>query len=526
MEEQLRDVIGEYRSGRIARGDFVKWAALLGLGTPFLGSQVARAARGAAPTTGGTIRVGAGVPVSIEPPQLVDGEGVGIAQQAGDYLVSVGPDLIVRPSLATSWKPSQGFKVWTFALRKGVTFHSGKALTADDVVATFKRLVDPKGTSTAQGGLSFLTPAGVAKIDDYTVQFTLMRPVVDFPYYLYSTYQAIILPTTYKGDYARTGDGTGPFKLVEYVPGQRARFVRNPNYWNKPRPYVDGVEFVLGGSADSQLTQLLGGSVDTVIVTDYTHLQILTGNPQYRISQVNSSGHNGIFVRTDRAPFSDVRVRQALAFALDRPAIIQTTSHGLAVQGDDNIVAPVFPEYTPLPQRAKNIAKAKALLAAAGHPRGFSTAVLTNGSSPGFVQLAVAVQQQAQAIGIDVSIKTDPGSVYYNTDWLTAPFTITDWAHRPSVSYFINVAYKTGAPWNASHWSNKQFDSLANKLDGTLDLSQRKTIAHQLELVQTDQTPAFLTYFSKIARPIRATLQGVHADPGNYLDLSQGYFTK
>jgi peptide/nickel transport system substrate-binding protein len=526
MDEQIRDFVGDYRSGRLARGEFVKWAALLGLGAPFLGSRVARAAGAAAPTTGGTIRVGANTPVTIEPPQLIDGAGIGIVQQAGEYLVQVGPDLIVRPKLATKWQPSQGFKVWTITLRKGVTFHSGKALTADDVVATFKRLVDPKGTSTAQGGLSFLTPAGVTKIDDATVQFTLTRPVVDFPYYLASTYQAIILPTSYNNDFAKTGDGTGPFKLAEYVPGQRVRFTRNPNYWNKPYPYVDGVEFVLGGTADSQLTQLLGGSIDTVVVTDYTHLQILTGNPQYRISKVKSSGHNGIFVRTDMAPFTDVRVRQALAFALDRPAIIQTTSGGLAVQGNDNIVAPVFPEYTPTPQRSKNIAKAKALLAAAGHPRGFSTTVLTNGSASGFVELAVAVQQQAAAVGIDVSIKTDPSSVYYNTDWLTAPFTITDWAHRPTVSYFINVAYRTGAPWNASHWSNRQFDALAAKLDATLDLGQRKAIAHQIELLQTDQTPAMLTYFSEIARPVRTTLQGVSADPSNYLDLSQGYFTK
>jgi peptide/nickel transport system substrate-binding protein len=526
MEEQLRDFIGDYRSGRIARGEFVKWAALLGLGAPFLGAQAARAARSSAPTPGGTIRVGAGIPVTVEPPQLIDGNGIGIAQQAGEYLVSIGPDLIVRPKLATAWQSSQGFTVWTITLRKGVTFHSGKALTADDVVATFKRLVDPKGTSTAQGGLSFLTPAGVARIDDYTVQFTLTRPVVDFPYYLSSTYQAIILPTTYNGDFAKTGDGTGPFKLVEYVPGQRARFVRNPTYWNTPYPYVDGVEFVLGGSPDSQLTQLLGGSIDTVIVTDYTHLQILTGNPQYRIAKVKSSGHNGIFVRTDLAPFNDVRVRQALALTLDRAAIIQTTSGGLAVAGNDNIVAPVFPEYTPTPQRTTNIARAKALLAAAGHPRGFSTTVLTNGSASGFVELAVAVQQQAAAAGIDISIKTDAASVYYNTDWLTAPFTITDWAHRPTVSYFINVAYRTGAPWNASHWSNKQFDALATRLDATLDLGARKVIAHQIEVLQTDQTPAFLTYFSEIARPIRATLLGVGADPANYLDLSQGYFTK
>src|SRR4051794_27351669 len=128
MDEQIRDFLGEDQSGRVARGEFLKWAAILGIGTPFVGAGVAHAARSgarvAAPAKGGTIKVGATTAVSIDPPQLIDGPGIGIAQQSGEYLVKVGSDLVVRPWLATSWKPSQGGAVWTISLRKGVTFHS------------------------------------------------------------------------------------------------------------------------------------------------------------------------------------------------------------------------------------------------------------------------------------------------------------------------------------------------------------------------------------------------------------------
>jgi peptide/nickel transport system substrate-binding protein len=359
------------------------------------------------------------------------------------------------------------------------------------------------------------------------VEFSLERPVVDFPYYL-STYQAIILPTTYNGNIAKQKDGTGPYKLVEYVPGQRARFVRNPDYWNKPLPYLDGVEVVLGFSTGGQITALLGGAADTSIVTDYTHIQILQGNPQFRISTAQSSSHNGIFLRTDKAPFTDVRVRQALALAIDRPIVIQNLSNGFGVLGNDNIIAPVFPVYTPTPQRAKDIAKAKALLTAAGHPKGFSTSILTASDSAlgTLAPLGIVAQQMFATIGVDAPLRTEPSSIYYNTDWLTAPVTITDWAHRPTPSQFISVAYRSGAVWNASHWSNSQFDKLATQLDATLDLSKRKTIAHQIELLQTAQTPSLLTFFEKIGRPVSVKLEGVFADPANNLDLSRAYFVK
>ena len=455
---------------------------------------------------------------------LTDGVGVAIAQHSGEYLVDVGPDLLPRARLATAWTPSQGGKVWTITVRRGVMFQSGKPLTADDVVATFKRLVDPKGSSSAKSSLGFLTPEGVEKVDAHTVRFTLQRTVVDFPYYL-NIYQAIILPTTYSGNSAKDKDGTGPYKLVEYVPGERARFTRNPNYWNKPLPYLDGVEIVLGFSTGGQAPALLSGNVDTVIVTDYTHIQTLKGNARITISAVPSSGHDGIFLRTDKPPFSDLRVRQAMALAMDRVPFIDNLNNGLAVLGDDNVIAPVFPIYSSIGQRSQDLARAKALLAAAGHPNGFATTIVTASDAVAglLASEAVLVGQMLKQIGIDAKVMAEPSKIYYNTDWLTAPLTISDWAHRPTPSQFINVAYRGDAPWNASHWKNPRFDTLAKQLDSTIDLSRRKAIARQIELLQTEQTPSIIPYFSKIARPVSSRFRNVQAHPSNYLDLSRAY---
>lgn len=529
MEDQIREFVGDYRSRRIDRGEFLKWASVLGIGGALAGESLARAPRtwasgGAAPVRGGTLKVGGTVATSIEPPLLVDGTGVAIVQQVGEYLVTV-ENGVVKPHLALSWKPSQGGQVWTFTLRQGVTFQSGKPLTAADVVATFKRLVDPKQASSAQSSLTFLKPTGISAVDAHTVQFSLEQPVVDFPLYLYGVYQAVILPASYSGNFAKNADGTGPYKLVEYVPGERARYVRNPAYWNKPLPYLDSVELVLGYSADSLITALLGGSVDTLITTPEAQVPIISGNSAFKILTVQSSAHNGIFVRTDQKPFSDVRVRQAVALALNRPAIVSTVQQSLAVLGNDNVFAPVFPEYVATPQRTQNIAQAKSLLAAAGYARGFSIDVTTTSDTVNLVPLAIAAGQMLATVGIDVALQAEPGSVYYNTDWLDKPFTVTDWAHRPTPSQFINVAYRTGAIWNASHWSNARFDSLSKQLDSTIDLSQRKALARQLEVLETDQAPSFITFFRNVPRPVKAKLQGVNADPASYLDLSQAYWS-
>jgi len=127
--------------------------------------------------------------------------------------------------------------------------------------------------------------------------------------------------------------------------------------------------------------------------------------------------------------------------------------------------------------------------------------------------------------GINVKIKQEPGAVYYVNDWLQAPLTVTDWAHRPTPSQFLDTAYRTGAQWNASHWSNATFDRLMSELDATLDAGKRKAIARQIELLMTDAVPAIIPVFNDAPRAMRSNVQGVVADPSNFVDLSRAYFS-
>lgn len=532
MDEHVQELLNDYRAGRVERRDFLRWAAILGMTVPLAPlldiPGYTPSAMAARPRVGhgGTMKVVTSAPTTIEPPDLIDEPGIGIVQAVGEYLVHLDDHLIPRPHLATHWSASDSFKTWTFTLRQGVRLHNGKTMTADDVVATFKRLVDPKSHhAAALSALSFLTPQGVTKVDQFTVRFHLERAVSDFPIFLNTTYQAVILPADWPGNFAKHPIGTGPFKLVEYVTQQHAKYVRNPDYWQAGLPYLDGLEIILGLAPENQVTALQSGSADVQLLTSSDALPLLRGNPDIHVLTAPSGGFNGIFVRCDVKPFSDKRVRQAMALCLNRPAMVKTLSGGVGSVGNDNVIPPVYPVYSPIPQRVQNLAMARSLLSAAGHPNGFSIQLTTASDTAGLVAMATVAQQMWAAAGIKVSIKSEPGSVYYNTDWLQSPLTITEWAFRPALGGLFGPAFTSNGVWNASHWKNPAFDRLATAYDATNDLKQRTAIAKQIETIMTDETPAILPVFGATARSVRKNVTGIAANPSSFIDYSRARFT-
>lgn len=266
LENHLAD---GYVDGRVSRRDFLRHGSLLGLSLPFLGQLgLAAGFEAATPSMaraavqpGSTIRVACPKPASdIDPVRRSSPGAVIVAQQVGDCLCVVGPDLVLQPSLATSWKPNQDGSVWTFTLRQGVKFHSGGQMKADDVVATFDRLVDPKtGSSALTVFKGILQKGGARKVDDYTVEFHLDSPNGNFPY-LVSTenYNSHILPANYSGEFERTWDGTGPFKIENFTRDVGASFKRNDDYWG-PKALPARTEFTFFADIQPQILRCRPG---------------------------------------------------------------------------------------------------------------------------------------------------------------------------------------------------------------------------------------------------------------------------
>jgi peptide/nickel transport system substrate-binding protein len=396
--ELANHVIDEFAAGHLSRRDFLRRGSVIGISVPVLGAVVAAcqsssasrrpSARAATDKTGATITAGIVTPTAaINPLTVADPGGADLLAQTGEYLCLADQQLTLQPMLATEWAPNLAADVWTFKIRRGVRFHGGRALTADDVVYTYQLQADPKNSANALSAFGgVLSPSGVTKIDDFTVAFHLEGPNGNFPYLTSSeNNNLIILPAGYDpADWQGSFIGTGPFVLRSYTPAVGASFTRNEHYWG-PKALPAVTEFIFYDTQAPQIFAMSGGVID--VIGQFSVAggeELLASGAPYNIIRLRSSAHEELSMRCDTAPFTDPRVRQAIALTLNRPAIIDALFQGYADIGNDSPFAPVFASTdTSVAQRVRDIAQAKALLAAAGHPSGFTT-LLTPSSTWSF----------------------------------------------------------------------------------------------------------------------------------------------
>jgi peptide/nickel transport system substrate-binding protein len=511
-------VIDEFVAGHISRRGFLRAGALVGISAPVLSGVLAACGSSSAPGTtpssgsaasNATIKVGIVTPTAaINPVTVADQGGLDMLGQTGEYLCLSDQTLILKPVIATSWTSNSTSDVWTFKIRQGVKFHDGAPLTADDVVYTYKLQTNPAGKGAALSAFGgVLTPSGVQKVDDFTVAFHLTAPNGNFPYLTSSdNYNMIILPNNYDpAKWEGSFIGTGPFKLKTYTQKVGASFVRNDQYWGT-KAIPAGTDFTFYDTDTPAILALTSGSIDVLGQFSVSGgEQLLAGG--YNIIKLKSSAHRELSMRTDQAPFNDARVRQAIALSLDRPAIVTALFKGNADIGNDSPFAPVYPSAnTSIAQRSLDVAKAKALLSAAGHANGFD-ATLTGEIFQEIPQYAQIVQQSAKAIGVNLKLNIEAQPKYYGnflfgtSDWLDATMSLVDYGHRSVPNVFLTaplqtINAKTGTgSWNAARFNNADYDKLSNQYIATADLSTQRTIAGQIETLLLAETPIIYAYF-------------------------------
>ncbi|PBB42579.1 peptide ABC transporter substrate-binding protein [Mesorhizobium sp. WSM3866] len=507
--------------GRVSRRDFVRHGSLLGLSLPLLGRIGMAAGFGAAPSLaraqgapGATIRVGSSVPAAaIDPVTIADAGGLLVMQQVAEFLCVDGPDLVLKPALAESWKPNADGSVWTFTLRKGVKFHSGGEMKAEDVVASIDRLADPANSSNALSVFSGILSKGASKkVDEYTVEFHLDAPNGNFPYMLSSdNYNAVIIPASYKGDYEKSFDGTGPFKLEKYTPKVGASFVRNENYWGE-KALPERTEFTFFTDIQPQILALQGGQIDII-----NQMPVLAGvavlnDPNVNVISLKSSAHQQLHLRCDDGPMKDPRVRRAIALSIDRKKLVAGLMKGRAQEGNDSPFAGVYPSTdTSVPQREQDIAQAKQLMEAAGAGKGFKITLTTERylEIPEYAQL---IQNWVKEIGIELELNILDQSAYYGdavfgkSNWLDSVMGITDYGHRGVPNVYLAAPLKSEGTWNAAHFKNKDYDQLATSYIAALDLEAQKAVAGKIQKLLLEETPVIFGYFYDY---LTATAKGV-----------------
>ena len=456
-------------------------------------------------------------PKQFDPARMTTVEAFQLALSVYDGLVWVDPKLTPQPMLALSWQPAVDRLSWTFQLRKGVKFHHGTVFTAQDVVYTFTRLLDPKNGSAFRSVLRFLDR--VEAVGDNAVRFYLHTPNAELPFLLGAA-QTRIVPHDYNSTALATKpSGTGPFQFVEFVPGERIKMVSNPNYWEANRLAVPVLEFVYINSFEAQVAALVAGKIDLVPDITLQALTDLAGNPAIAVVEVPSGRYQTIVMQATEPPFTDLRVRQALKYCVDRPALQQAILQRHGELGNDQPVAPVSPFWADLPMRGRDIAKARQLLAAAGYPKGLKLSLITSSSRPGMVELATAFRDLAQPAGVEITVVRTPPDVYWTDYNGKVPFHIGNWNFRPSIDETLMIAYHSQAQQNESRWHNAKFDTLIETARGELDLAKRKMLYQQAQTLLIEEGAVIIPYFRPVLMAMRKTLQGFTPHPAGWLDF-------
>lgn len=537
-------VIDELLGRKVDRRTFIHRATVFGLSASAIGAALVAAGCGT-PSSTSTTKVGGRLRMGIIPPPAHDIEPHTFADQgaletgsiAGEHLIRSVSNLKLVPELAVSWTPNGDASVWTVKLRPNVKFQTGQPMTADDIIATYERLVSKNTGSQALSAFQgVLSPGGTTKVDDLTLKFQLDSPTASFPYLLSSTtYQSIMLPANYQlGTFTAKPQTTGAFKLTSYTPGVGAKYERNPDWWGG-RPPLDGVDVTYYTDAAAADAALLGGTIDLVGQIQLATDRALFNNSKIQIFGGRGATHRQVPMRVDlNNPLKDKQVRQAIALTLDRPAIVNTLFSKYADVGNDTPWAPVFPSTVgdpDVPQRKQDLTKAKQLMAAAGLSSGFSI-TLTTEQTGEIPQLAQIIQNSVKAINIDMKLSILTATAYFagsqlgppsgwgDTPWLNAPINITDWGHRSVPNVYLTAALQTNAVWNAAHYSNAQFDAAAKSFIGAISIDDQRKYAKQAEQILLEDTPVIFPYFYNYLAAGTQSVKGYYADPQGTVFLS------
>lgn len=445
--------------------------------------------------SGGTYNLGLASPAgNIDPQTTSDYNGLFVIGLASAGLIIENKDGRLEPQLATSWKPSPDGLSWTVALRKGVDFSDGTPVKPADVVETFQSIIGPKSQSPAASSFAGILKSVTAGGDD-SVVFTLAEKYADFPSLLTGANTTIQPAGASEDKWIQNPVGAGQFILKRYTAGQGATFIRNPHYWDASKVELAGVNVKFYSDTQSQLLAFQSGEVDQITQSPAVTSALAAGS--YKAFTQGYSKFDGLTFNTSKAPFTDVKVRQAVAWALDRKALLKTSYGGDATLGND---VATFPDYavqaTGLEQRKQDAAKVKDLLG--GKTISFTITTYTD-EQP----LAEQIQQQLTSVGgFKVKLAVLPEAQYYGgsntaTPWLNAPVTLTDWAYRLP-SQVLSLAYTSGGVWNASHYSNPSLDALAKSYEAMTSASSRQATANKIAKIQWTDVPMVVTAFQKI----------------------------
>ncbi len=436
-----------------------------------------------------------------------------VSRHMFDRLINQGPKQELSPGLAESWAVTDDPTVWEFKLRQGVAFHDGSPFTADDVAFSIERAPNVPNSPSSMGTYTKQITE-VTVVDDYTIQFRTAAPYPLMP----NDLSTIAIISREAGEGAATEDynagtaaiGTGPYKFVSYTPGDRIELTRNDDYWGD-KPHWENVSLQAISSGPARVAALLAGDVDMIEGVPTTDIPGLQNNDDVSLSQGISNRVIYLHIDSDREvtpmvtakdgseianPFRDLRVRQAVSMAINRPAIVDRVMDGVAIPAGQLLPEGFFGVSDKLDVVDFDADGARALLAEAGYGDGFKLTI--HGPNDRYIndaQIAQAIAQMLSRVGIETEVDTMPRSTYFGrASALEFSLMLVGWgsgtgeASSPLKSLLVTNDKDRGfGASNRGRYSNPEVDAMVIEALATVDDARRQELlAGATELAMAD----------------------------------------
>jgi peptide/nickel transport system substrate-binding protein len=550
---QLED---QLRSGKMDRREFIRFAALLGVSATAAYAMAGDVSSAYADTMpfppadpnakfGGTLRVGHLVAKMEDPATYSWNEMANQSRPIIEYMTMLGTDNIVRPMLIESWKPSDDLKTWTLNVRKGVTWHNGEELTAEHIAWNLRRWTDSATGSSSLGLSTFSaltqatgqnddkgkpikkpSPNGIEIIDSHTLKLNLAVPVLSVAEDC-AEYTTMIVHPSFKAPFSDKPIGTGPYTLDELKVGDRCVLKRvkktsdgkDFKYWGGD-VYLDEIHFYNYDQENSP-SALASGTIDTAYELNIEQMELAKSIEGAQILSVNTANTLCCRMQIDQKPFDDIRVRRAIVKAIDNAAIKALIFPDGGYPAYNFHVSPVHPDYFPLPNLQQDVEGAKKLLAEAGYEKGLEISITTgNTDGPWHQAVCEAIRDQLQNVGIKLAVNVLPTTKFWDV-WDKSPFGATPWDHRPLGTMALAQAYRTGVPWNETHFSDPEFDKALADAEATLDVSKRKAKMEKVEKILQDAAVMIEPFWRPIYSLVSSKVHDYKPHPARQMQLTK-----
>jgi len=475
--------------------------------------------------SGGVLRIAMSANLrNLDPAKVTIGEEFAHVVFVFNGLTRMRIDQSIEPELAESWTFSPDLKTWEFKLRRGVLFHHGREMVANDVITTYRRILDPATGAVSRTNYDMIQ--SMEAPDPHTVIFKLSYPYGGFADIL-SDRQVKIIPADRIDDLATNPIGTGPFMFRSYAPGDRIIYARNPNSWEAATK-LDGVEMRILPEMSVRIAAIQAGDLDVVWDLGPENIRALREARNVRVESVDTASWDGAILNNSIAPFNDVRVRRALNLAVAKADVAEAVLFGEGSPTHSPIAPnhPFFASDIPFPARP-DVATARRLLREAGHTGNLRVPLVIPVGRPVRERLGVTLQQMARPAGFEFEIQRVPFSRYSAEVAGKAPAYIDGYFARPTIDTATFPFLHSRGSQNERLWlyNEPRVDAALEAARLTGDVNVQKTHYVAMQRAMVDNPPGYIAYAQKFACAYRNSVRDVQTHPMRWFDLRTTYLS-